>query len=389
MKQGRVIVVGAGLAGLNAARVISQAGHSVTVLEASDRVGGRMATDVIDGYICDRGFQVINPAYSELRETGLIAHLGIRPLPKAARIIDGESQIVVGDPRSGIRYLIGDLSSRSGAVRDKWRFLRYLSRATEDVSFGAAMEECGTFFDRTLSPFLTGVFLTDPEGVSNQMARELLHWFIKGRPGLAREGAQALPVLLSAGLDIRLNTVVSSVSTGTVTDESKRWECDAIVIAADPIRGADLSGRSVPEMVGCTTWYHSTASGTLSARELRIPLSSPIINSVVLSNTATNFAPEGKQLISTTTLAKTEESTLRKELKKIWSYDVDHWDLVHRVEVRNALPVHRAQQSLVQTPVVAPGIYVAGDWRAIPAQQGALLSGRLAALKVISDLQER
>ena len=61
------VVIGAGLAGLSAALTLQEAGAEVTVLESSDRVGGRVASDLIDGFILDRGFQLINlnyPCYS-------------------------------------------------------------------------------------------------------------------------------------------------------------------------------------------------------------------------------------------------------------------------------------------------------------------------------------
>ena len=63
-----VLVVGAGLAGLSAAIHLQNAGRSVTVIESSDRAGGRVTSDHIDGYICDRGFQLINSKYPALIE---------------------------------------------------------------------------------------------------------------------------------------------------------------------------------------------------------------------------------------------------------------------------------------------------------------------------------
>ncbi|MFM9033278.1 MAG: FAD-dependent oxidoreductase, partial [Mycobacterium sp.] len=60
-----VVVVGAGLSGLAAARYLTRGGIAVTVLESADAVGGRVRTDVVDGYRLDRGFQLYNPAYPE------------------------------------------------------------------------------------------------------------------------------------------------------------------------------------------------------------------------------------------------------------------------------------------------------------------------------------
>lgn len=70
-----VIVVGAGLAGLNCAQILSKSGFEVTVLEASERIGGRVKSDYIDGFTCDHGFQVINPKYSELQRTGVVTQI--------------------------------------------------------------------------------------------------------------------------------------------------------------------------------------------------------------------------------------------------------------------------------------------------------------------------
>ena len=69
-----VIIVGAGVAGLTAANDLKKAGLSVAVLEARDRAGGRLWTDVIDGAMLEIGGQWVSPDQDALIDT--IAELG-------------------------------------------------------------------------------------------------------------------------------------------------------------------------------------------------------------------------------------------------------------------------------------------------------------------------
>ena len=62
-----VVIVGAGLAGLACADDLTKAGLECRVLEGSDGVGGRVRTDAVDGYLLDRGFQILLTAYPEVQ----------------------------------------------------------------------------------------------------------------------------------------------------------------------------------------------------------------------------------------------------------------------------------------------------------------------------------
>lgn len=82
------IVVGAGLAGITAARTVQQAGNSVLLLESSDQVGGRVRSDVIGGFICDRGFQVINPRYPQVAKSKVLKDLDFNYISGKIRLAD-------------------------------------------------------------------------------------------------------------------------------------------------------------------------------------------------------------------------------------------------------------------------------------------------------------
>ncbi|MEO8107561.1 MAG: FAD-dependent oxidoreductase, partial [Actinomycetes bacterium] len=95
-----VVVIGAGLAGLVAARTLIDAGRHVRLLEASDGVGGRVRTDEVDGYLLDRGFQLYNPAYPEgLRQLDHKA-LRLRPFTRGAVLHHRGRRIRLADPSS-------------------------------------------------------------------------------------------------------------------------------------------------------------------------------------------------------------------------------------------------------------------------------------------------
>src|SRR5881227_3367123 len=94
-----VVVVGAGLAGLACARRLTAAGVPVAVLEAGATVGGRVRTEVVDGFRCDVGFQLLNPAYPEARRVLDLATLRLRPLPVGVVVATGASRRLLTDPR--------------------------------------------------------------------------------------------------------------------------------------------------------------------------------------------------------------------------------------------------------------------------------------------------
>ena len=380
----KVLVVGAGWAGLNAARVLSEAGHEVRLLEKSDRVGGRITTDYVDGFTLDHGFQVINPAYAELRETRALEGIEFNLLPKGLEIRSGIETKRVGDFRRDLRYLKSDLDPSLGTVKEKLAFLRYLYGKSSDTDFQSAMIDVGTFYSKVLKPFLDGVFLVDSDRVSNQVARELIHWFIKGVPGLPSGGVRQVSESLAAGLDIEFGAEVVSISRNQVVTKSGIEAADAVILAADPVTACNLIGIDAVAMNASQTWYYKLPKGAVTSNHLRVGGIGPIVNTVALSNVASSYAPADSTLVSATTLAFVDESEVRAHLSYLW--EVDGWELIKSYKLPHSLPFHGAGKPLVSEALAERGIYLAGDWRATPSQQGALLSGRLAARAVISHL---
>ena len=244
----RVIICGAGWAGLNCARILQERGIDTLILERSDRVGGRIRTQFKDGFTIDSGFQVINPSYAELRETGILENLDTFPLPKGVEIVQGEKVLQVGDPRANLEYLPTLLSREFGSIFEKIAFLGYLRSTSRDVTFEEAMAKSSQLFEKLLKPFLDGVALTDSRKVSNKVIRELIHWFIKGRPVLVDGGVATASDALAAGLDIEFNVEVIQLEKHLVKTNKGEYRGDAVVLATDPVAACRLLGIQAPNM---------------------------------------------------------------------------------------------------------------------------------------------
>ena len=154
----KVTVIGAGLAGLNCARILQNANHEVRVIEATSRLGGRVNTDYIDGFQLDHGFQVINPAYAELKKAGVVDDLKLKSLPKGVEILKSGQLIKVGDPLSDLSYLFGDLSKSTGTILEKINFLKFMFSNSGDIALSSAIKPTSLFYLEVIKPFCLEFF---------------------------------------------------------------------------------------------------------------------------------------------------------------------------------------------------------------------------------------
>lgn len=379
------IVVGAGLAGLNCARILQENDYEVVVLEKSDRIGGRVKTDYVDGFQFDHGFQVINPAYTELRSLKLTADLDLRKLPKGFEIVISKKKYLVGDPRFGVEFFPGDLSPKTGSMKEKLAFLRFVLSKPSNGTFSEAMRSSGSFYHQTLKGFLDGVFLADSNQVSSAVAHELLRWFMKGTPGVPARGVAELPRLLADGLDVRNNCEVNKVDSGHVETNLGSLDANVVVIATDPNSTQHLLNLAPVSMNSSWTWYHRVDSIAVQSRYLKVLHRDPLINSVAISNVAPHYAPNGSTLISSTALQDLSDKQATEAVARAWNLSVSDLRLLQRYEIRDSLPFHGPHKSLKSPQRISAKLFVAGDSYAIPAQQGALKSGRTAAELIIAD----
>ena len=383
-----VLIVGAGLAGLSAAIQLQDAGRSVTLLEASDRAGGRVASDHIDGYICDRGFQLINAKYPALIELDVIDEIDFIPAPRVIEVSLGSERIPLGDPRTAP---FSALHRGTGSLSEKINFARFIfSKIKSQQSLGQALRKagCGTTYERVLRPFLQGVFLADPDKVDAIYGQIVLRSFVTGSPGVPKFGVGQLSQALASRVkDLQLNVRAERILGTTVQTSAGEFQASDIVIATDATTATQLLELGeVCRMQGCVTWYHATEHNPSGTGRLLVDGQNrgPIFNSLVISDISREYAPSGMHLISSTTELGTTDSEVRRHLSIMWGVETRDWQLIAKYEIPSALPLHEVGKTLSAPTKISDHLYMVGDHRTVPSQQGALFSGSLAAQLILN-----
>lgn len=406
-----VVVVGAGLAGLACAARLQGSGIETRLLEASGTVGGRVRTDVVDGHLCDVGFQLLNPAYAALRDLVDLEALDLKPFAAGVRVRRGTSVATLGDPRREPGLLAPTL--RSGLLRPRelaalarWAApilggeKRIVGRADDTLaeSLDAAGVR-GPLRRQVLEPFLAGVLANDTGATSSRYARLLIRWFLLGTPAVPSDGMRALPAQLAAGLQrpaetgVRVQGVDRGTEGATVRTESGSVEARAVVVATDVQDAVGLGvAPEAPPVGGLVTWWFSTPSGMPRDRLLVVDGDrGPVVNTAVVSAAAPAYAPPGRDLVQVTALAGAglSDAAASAEAARLWRTDVGAWDLLVRHDVVRALPTAVPPLHLGRPAGAGGGVFVCGDHRETPSIQGALASGVRAADEVADALGAR
>jgi len=399
-----VVVVGAGLAGLSAATRLADGGCDVLVLEAAPSVGGRLATERIDGFVVDRGFQVLNTGYPR------VADLDLPPLDLgwfwSGAIVRHEGRAHrVADPRRHPTIALETLRAPIGTLRDDLALAAFSAGAgylpvrrlvagpdrTAEEDFRRAGIGPVTI-ERFLRPFLAGVLLESELATSSRYLRLLWRSFARGRIGLPAGGMQAVGAQLADRLPagrVRLGTRVRAVASGSVTTDGGVLQADAVVVATDPGTAAHLLpglAASAPRQV--TTHLHVLPSSPWSAPLL--VLGQPggrLVNSVVLTDAQPRYSPDGRALVASSSLSPTREDDVRDEIARLHGIGTADLEHLTTVTVTGAQPAALPPFELRRPVDLGDGVYVCGDHRDTPSIQGAMASGARAARAVLRRLR--
>jgi phytoene dehydrogenase-like protein len=401
----QAIVVGAGLAGLACAADLAAGGAAVRVLEAGDAVGGRMRTDRQAGFLLDRGFQVFNTSYPQVRRRLSLGALQLRPFTPGMLLHTGHGRVRFTDPtrqpgQAGdlLRGRLAgpaDLAALAGlSARDMLLPASWIRHGRDQATL-AALAGAGIsaeLTERLFRPFLAGVFLEDGLETSSRFFHLVWRSMLRGTLGLPRRGIQAVPEQLAAALEpgtVALQAPVSALTDdGVLLADGTELPADVVVVATGPAAAAALlPGLLVPATRAVTTVYHAAAVSPLAEPTLLVDTEGVVLHTSVLTEVTPGYSGDGRALVSTSVLGTGGadlEAAVRSRLAVLYQADTAGWEHLATCSVPDALPAMPAPHPLTRPSRLTRYRYVCGDYRGTGSVQGALASGARAAREILA-----
>lgn len=408
-----IVIVGAGLAGLACARELLRAGREVWVLERGDGVGGRVRTDLVEGFLLDRGYQVLLAAYPEANAVLDLAALDLHAYRPGALVRCEGAFHRVADPFREPGEAWSSAFNPVGSFVDKLRVLELRKRAltgsleelrqrheqpTEQV-----LRELGfsdAMLERFFRPFLGGIFLRRDLSTSSRMLDFVFRMLSTGPTTLPARGMGAIPEQLASALPsgcVRLNSEVTRVwRDGVELAGGQSLPASAVVVATEGDVAARLLGwRETPAALGVLNLYFAASHSPVEGPDLVLngegPADGPINVLSCPSDVAPGYAPRGQALVSVQVLEFAgDDAALERAVRA----QLSNWYGAHVIEGWRTLRIDRIRFAQPAQPVGAlepsarpvrldSGLFVCGDHREDASIDGALRSGRRAARAVL------
>lgn len=406
-----MIIIGGGLAGLSCAVQLAKSGVHCVVLEATDRVGGRVRSDVIDGFTLDVGFQVLLTAYPSCQKLLDYSALRLRYFDSGALIRQAGKFTELADPWRNPGKVWATATNPVGSLFDKLRIWRLRSKTCRgslaelyerpQKTTEQYLRDFG-FSDRILDqffrPFIGGVFLDESLSVSSRMLEFVFRMFSTGGIAVPAEGMAAIPRQLAERLphgSVNLqSSVVQIEGNRVILANGSSLTAKHIVIATESNAAARLLG--LPKIQTAwnetTTLYYSSPQCGEKHKSLilRGDENGPIQTATIISNVAAEYAPSQSSLISVSlspndaTDSGKNELLTRQQLSEWFGDQVSNWELLQTYQIPYGLPAMDMDR-VIRSPVIdeRENTYICGDHCETPSIEGAMDSGIRAAASIL------
>lgn len=408
----KIHIVGAGISGLIAAQILENFGYKPTIIEATDKVGGRVKSDIVDDYILDHGFQVLLSSYPAAQKYLDYEKLELQELLPGATIFKDEKQQTIGDPLRNLSLLFPTLLASVGNFSDKTKILKLNAvlkkknitnifkedekttlQYLKDFGFSEAM--INDFF----KPFFTGIFLENKLDTSSRMFEFVYKMFGDGLAVLPKNGIQAIPNQLKHNL--KNTTFIFNSSVKNVLDnkiilkDNSEIKTHITIIATEASHLISNLKNQETEWKSCHTLYFET-----NKRVIQKPLiglvtdKDALINNIFYHNSIKTSTKGAKELLSATVVKDHKLSELNlvlrvtEDLKKFCGIEVKKF--IKHYHIKKALPsLSNLQYEISSSETkLKSTIFLAGDILLNGSLNAAMISGERAALGVIQTLED-
>jgi protoporphyrinogen oxidase len=407
----KIHIIGAGISGLIAAKVLEENGYHPTIIEGSSDVGGRVKSDMINDYILDHGFQVLLTSYPAAQKYLDFKALELQSFLPGATIFKNGKEQTIGDPTRSISLLLPTLLSSIGNFSDKIKilklnhFLKKKSIAAIFVSeekttlqylknFGFSESMITDFF----KPFFSGIFLEPNLETSSRMFEFVYKMFGDGLAVVPKSGIQAISNQLKnnlKGTQFLFNSPVKEIKNGSIilenTDEIKT-HYTIIATEASPLV-ANLKNQAT-EWKSCDTLYFETVKRRIQKPLIGLIADKDSLVNNIFYHTSLVTSSQGKKELLSVTIVKNhrfnEADLVSKVKKDLTDYcGISNAKFLKRYQIKKALPkLHNLQYELSHTETkLTDSIFLAGDQLLNSSLNAAMISGEIAAKGVIITIE--
>lgn len=408
----KIHIIGAGISGLIAATVLEEHGFSSRIIEATDSVGGRVKTAIIDGYQLDHGFQVLLTAYPAAQKYLNFDALELQKFLPGASIFKNGKQKIIGDPLRDSSLLFSTLFSGIGTLSDKLRILRLnnkLKKKTiidiftekEQSTLSYLMDYGFSFkmIDNFFQPFFSGIFLENRLETSSRMFEFVYKMFGEGHAALPKNGIQAIPKQLFQKLKhttFKFNTTVAAINDKEILlTDNTTLESHFTIVATDPSHLIPNLKNKPTEWKSCDTLYFETENRGIKKPLIGlIPIHNTLINNIFYHTSLATSTTLDKELLSVTVIdnqnLQGEQLIKRVQTELKEHCNIDACTFIKHYSIPKALPqLNNLQYEILPSETqLTPEIFLAGDTLLNGSLNAAMISGERAALGLIEALSD-
>jgi protoporphyrinogen oxidase len=409
-KEYKIHIIGAGISGLIAARVLEDSGFNPVIIEATDRAGGRVKTDILNGFQLDHGFQVLLTSYPAAQKYLDFEALDLQLFLPGASIFKGKKQKIIGDPLRDLSLLFPTLLSGIGSLSDKLRILKlnnYLKKKSLSAIFSDPEQSTFSYLkaygfstkiiSEFFKPFFSGIFLETQLETSSRMFEFIYKMFGEGDASIPKAGIEAIPMQLLQNLKhttFEYTTKVASIKDGEVVLENgTKLESHFTIVATEASSLISNLRNQATQWKSCDNLYFETDKRVIQDKLIGlIAAEGTLINNIFYPTSLQTASESSKELLSVTVIdnQNLSKEMLIEEVKKELSEHcgIDSCQFIKQYTIPMALPQleNLKYEMLASETRLTTSVFLAGDTQLNGSLNAAMISGERAALGVVEAI---